>query len=137
VWRIVPAVSDQALLGRLQEGDEAALAVLYERYAAVLYSLALRVVGVRRLAQEVIQDTFLRCWDRAEHRQAACTSSGSHRTGAAPISGGVFGVDARGEALAVAVVPVALEPARAVAVTEEPAPGSPAPTGPHLLDRRI
>jgi hypothetical protein len=46
-------------------------------------------------------------------------------------------VDARGEALAVAVVPVALEPARAVAVTEEPAPGSPAPTGPHLLDRRI
>jgi anti-sigma-K factor RskA len=59
------------------------------------------------------------------------------RTGAAPISGGVFGVDARGEALAVVVVPVALEPARAVAVTEEPAPGSPAPTGPHLLDRRI
>jgi hypothetical protein len=48
------------------------------------------------------------------------------RTGAAPISGGVFGVDARGEALA-----------RAVAVTEEPAPGSPEPTGPHLLDRRI
>jgi hypothetical protein len=35
-------------------------------------------------------------------------------------------VAARGEALAVAV-----------AVTEEPAPGSPAPTGPHLLDRRI
>ena len=59
------------------------------------------------------------------------------RPGAPPISGGVFHVDARGEALAVVVIPVALEPARAVAVTEEPAPGSPAPTGAHLLDRRI
>ena len=59
------------------------------------------------------------------------------RPGGPPISGGVFRADARGEALAVVVVPVALEPARAIAVTEEPAPGSPAPTGPHLLDRRL
>jgi anti-sigma-K factor RskA len=59
------------------------------------------------------------------------------RTGGSPVSGGVFRVDGRGEALAAVAVPVALEPARAVAVTEEPAPGSPAPTGPHLLDRRI
>ena len=59
------------------------------------------------------------------------------RPGGPPISGGAFQVDGRGEALAVVVIPVALEPARAVAVTEEPAPGSPTPTGPHLLDRRI
>ena len=59
------------------------------------------------------------------------------RAGGPPISGGVFRVDVRGEALAVVVIPVALEPARAVAVTEEPAPGSLAPTGPHLLDRRV
>lgn len=59
------------------------------------------------------------------------------RPGAPPVSGGVFRVDVRGAALAVVVIPVALEPARAVAVTEEPAPGSLAPTGLHLLDRRI
>ena len=59
--------SDQTLLGRLQQGDEVALGVLYERYAPLLYSLAIRVVGDRQLAQEVIQDTFLRCWDKAEH----------------------------------------------------------------------
>ena len=58
------------------------------------------------------------------------------RPGEPPISGGVFHVDDRGKALAVVVIPVTLEPARAVAVTEEPAPGSLAPTGPHLLDRR-
>jgi anti-sigma-K factor RskA len=59
------------------------------------------------------------------------------RPGGPPISGGVFRADTRGEALVVVVVPVALEPARAIAVTEEPAPGSPAPTGPHLLDRQL
>ena len=59
------------------------------------------------------------------------------RAAGAPLSGGVFHVDGRGEALVVVVIPVALEAGRAVAVTEEPAPGSPAPTGPHLLDRRI
>jgi anti-sigma-K factor RskA len=59
------------------------------------------------------------------------------RPGASPLSGGVFHVDARGEGLAVVAIPVALEPMEAIAVTEEPAPGSAAPTGPHLLDRRI
>ena len=60
------AISDLALLGRLRQGDEVALGALYERYAPLLYSLAVRVVGDRQLAQEVIQDTFLRCWDQAE-----------------------------------------------------------------------
>jgi RNA polymerase sigma-70 factor (ECF subfamily) len=64
-------ISDQALLGRLQQGDEAALGALYDRYAPLLYSLAFRVVGDRQLAQEVIQDTFLRCWDQAERYDPA------------------------------------------------------------------
>jgi anti-sigma-K factor RskA len=59
------------------------------------------------------------------------------RVGGPPISGGVFQVDDAGAALALVVVPVAIELGRAIAVTEEPAPGSLAPTGPHLLDRRI
>jgi RNA polymerase sigma-70 factor (ECF subfamily) len=78
MWRIVesiapsgPTVSDETLLGRLQRGDEPALAVLYDRYASLLYSLALRVVGDRQLAQEVIQDVFLRCWDQAERYDPA------------------------------------------------------------------
>jgi hypothetical protein len=58
------------------------------------------------------------------------------RPGGPPISGGVFHVNDPGAALAVVVVPVTLEPVRAVAVTEDPDPGSLVPTGPHLLDRR-
>lgn len=49
-------------------------------------------------------------------------------------TGGAFSVDARGDAVARVTIPAPLERMRAIAVTEEPAPGSPGPTGPHLLD---
>jgi RNA polymerase sigma-70 factor, ECF subfamily len=57
------APSDHALIRRICNRDETALAGLYDRYAGLLFSLALRIVGDRELAQEVLQDTFLRCWD--------------------------------------------------------------------------
>jgi RNA polymerase sigma-70 factor (ECF subfamily) len=57
---------DRALLARIARQDETALAALYDRHARVLYSLALRIVSDRELAQEVLQDTFLRCWNGAE-----------------------------------------------------------------------
>jgi len=53
---------DAALLSGVQAGDEDALASLYDRYGGLVFTLALRVVGDRDLAQEVLQDTFLRCW---------------------------------------------------------------------------
>jgi anti-sigma factor RsiW len=49
-------------------------------------------------------------------------------------TGGAFAVTPRGDAVAQVTIPAALERMRAVAVTEEAAPGSPSPTGPHLLD---
>ena len=42
-------IFDLALLGRLRQGDEVALGALYERYAPLLDSLAVRVVGDRQL----------------------------------------------------------------------------------------
>lgn len=46
--------------------DESALAILYDRYSGLVYTLALRVVGDRDLAEEVMQDVFLRCWHGTE-----------------------------------------------------------------------
>lgn len=43
--------------------DEAALEALYARYAGLVYTLALRIVGDHELAREVLQDTFMRSWD--------------------------------------------------------------------------
>jgi len=56
------------------------------------------------------------------------------RTGASAVTGGTFEVNARGLAWAKAGVPASLDEVRAIAVTEEPAPGSVSPTGRHLLE---
>ena len=55
-------------------------------------------------------------------------------TGASAVTGGTFGVNARGLAWAKAGVPASLDEVRAIAVTEEPAPGSVSPTGQQLLE---
>jgi RNA polymerase sigma-70 factor (ECF subfamily) len=65
------ALADAELLRQIRARDETALAALYDRYAGLVFTLALRVVGERELAQEVMQDTFLRCWNGIETYQAA------------------------------------------------------------------
>ena len=56
-------VSDSDLVRRMRRGDEGALEALYLRYAGLVHTLALRIVGDPELAREVLQDTFLRSWD--------------------------------------------------------------------------
>jgi RNA polymerase sigma-70 factor (ECF subfamily) len=51
--------------------DEIALAVLYDRYGSLIYSLALRIVGDRNLAEHVLQRVFLRCWNGRERYDAS------------------------------------------------------------------
>lgn len=55
---------DAELILRLAARDEAALSLLYERYGALVYSLALRVVQNSGLAEEITQDTFLKLWSQ-------------------------------------------------------------------------
>jgi len=58
------AESDDALLiARVRSRDEAALLALYDRYQRLLLSLALRIVGDRETAEEVLQDVFVRVWE--------------------------------------------------------------------------
>ena len=58
--------SDEELVARLVEGDEAALGELYDRHAHSLFRAALLRLGDRGLAEEVLQDTYLALWNRAE-----------------------------------------------------------------------
>jgi RNA polymerase sigma-70 factor, ECF subfamily len=58
--------TDLTLLDRVRARDEAALAALYDRYGGLVFTVALRVLGDRDLAEEVMQDTFLRCWNGVE-----------------------------------------------------------------------
>jgi RNA polymerase sigma-70 factor (ECF subfamily) len=64
---IVQAVgeSDEQVIGRIARGDRAAVRVLYERYARLVYGLAVQVVGDGPSAEEVAQDVFVRVWEKA------------------------------------------------------------------------
>jgi RNA polymerase sigma-70 factor, ECF subfamily len=55
---------DRALLARLQRRDPQALAELYDRYGKMAYSLVLRVVRDNAIAEDLVQETFLRVWNR-------------------------------------------------------------------------
>jgi len=51
---------------RIANGDEAALGALYDRYANPLCAMVSRIVGNRQDAEEVLHDTFLSIWKRAD-----------------------------------------------------------------------
>jgi len=56
---------DVALMRRMAEGDETALAAVYDRYGGLVYSVAVRVLGNAELAEEVSQDIFYQLWRTA------------------------------------------------------------------------
>ena len=57
--------ADELLVRQLVEGKQAALGALYDRHAATVFGVALRLSGDRGIAEEVVQDTFLALWNRA------------------------------------------------------------------------
>jgi len=60
------AGDDVALVRSVAAGSQDALAALYDRYAEVIFALALRTSDDRGMAEEVVQETFLALWNRAE-----------------------------------------------------------------------
>ena len=56
---------EAALLARIVDRDEAAVEALYARYSGPLYSLAYRVTGADRFAQDVVQEVFIAVWKDA------------------------------------------------------------------------
>lgn len=59
------SAGDHVLMDCVANGDATALECLYDRYNALLYSLALRIVGDPRGAEEVLQDSFFQLWRNA------------------------------------------------------------------------
>lgn len=63
--------TDEQLMAGLAAGDILALEALYDRYVALVFSVGLRVLGDRQLAEDVVQDVFLRLWRRPLSYDAA------------------------------------------------------------------
>lgn len=55
---------DEALVAALREGRIEALEELYDRYSVLVFSIALRILRDRGLAEDVTQEVFLRLWRR-------------------------------------------------------------------------
>src|SRR6185369_9915145 len=58
-------IADDALLQAISQGDESALAALYDRYRLILFGLILRILHDRQEAEDVLQEAFLQVWRRA------------------------------------------------------------------------
>lgn len=50
------------LIYRLQSKDPAVVEILYEKYADTLYGIILRIVQQEDLAEDVLQDAFVKIW---------------------------------------------------------------------------
>lgn len=54
--------TDLALVTAIRCGDQSAMAALYDRYASIVYSVALRVLQDAGAAEDVLQDIFMQLW---------------------------------------------------------------------------
>ena len=55
-------LDDTALVALIARRDERALGALYDRYSRLAFSLAVRIVGDRALAEEITADSFISVW---------------------------------------------------------------------------
>ena len=62
----IDTTSDVSLMRRVIDGSQDALAVLYDRHGGAVFRAALRTSRDQSMAAEVVQETFLALWNRAE-----------------------------------------------------------------------
>lgn len=60
------AGDEVALVRAVASGSQEALATLYDRHVDAVYAASWRLTNDRQVAEEVVQDTFLALWNRAE-----------------------------------------------------------------------
>ncbi|HET7035138.1 MAG TPA: sigma-70 family RNA polymerase sigma factor [Thermomicrobiaceae bacterium] len=58
--------ADVELLHAISRRDPDALVALYDRYGRLAFGLAYRILGDPATAEEVVQDAFMRVWQRAD-----------------------------------------------------------------------
>src|SRR5829696_767810 len=59
-------LTDEQCMIRLSGPEvEAALSALYDRYSRTVYGVGLKILGNRTLAEELVQDVFLKAWRSA------------------------------------------------------------------------
>jgi RNA polymerase sigma-70 factor, ECF subfamily len=62
--------SDEILISWVARGDPAALETLYDRHAAIVLGVCLRLISNRTTAEHVLQEIFWQVWQQATTYQA-------------------------------------------------------------------
>lgn len=57
-------INEAELIALLKRKDKAALGYLYDNYSAALYGIILRILQDQKVAEEVLQDVFMKIWDK-------------------------------------------------------------------------
>lgn len=57
-------IDEPELITQLKQKDHNALAYLYDHYAPALYGVIHRIVKTQEVSEEVLQDSFIKIWDK-------------------------------------------------------------------------
>ena len=63
-----------ALMGRVAQGERAALRQLYDATSAKLFAVCLRILSDREESEDVLQEVYVTVWRRADRFDAARAS---------------------------------------------------------------
>ena len=71
----VPETSDEALIGRIADGDKRAMQVLYARHNVRVFRFILRLTNNTAVAEDLVSEVFLDVWRQADAFEAKCQVS--------------------------------------------------------------
>ncbi len=66
LFALADVQADREIARRLKNREQEALGTLHDRYGRLAFSLILRVVKNSAVAEDLVQETFLRVWNRAQ-----------------------------------------------------------------------
>lgn len=61
---VYASYSEDILVKKLQKGDNDAFTEIYNRFWKLLFAIAYKHIGSKEGAEEIVQDIFMRLWDR-------------------------------------------------------------------------
>lgn len=59
-------MKEEQLVGALKSKDRGALEYLYDNYSGALYGVVFRILNNQEIAEEALQDAFLKIWDKVD-----------------------------------------------------------------------
>lgn len=63
---ILDTTDEQNIVQRLKRREQQAMVALYDKYGRLVYSVIFRIVKDRAVAEDLLQETFFRIWNRVQ-----------------------------------------------------------------------